>query len=282
MKKSVIRLLAVLLVMLLTACRGGNLPDEPTETQTLTTTQTETTEATETTETTEATETTETEATENEVTEPEETLPEHSALFLPDVPVEDVITYFNEVCLDSEFVNGGDPSIIQKWSEPIFYMLEGSYTAADLLVLQQFEAWLNTVEGFPGISATEDVGAMNMQIHFGSSQDMVNLLGDNFAYMDGGVTFWYMNNEIYRETICYRSDIDQYLRNSVILEEIYNGLGPVQDTELRPDSIIYQQFSQPQCLTPVDELILRLLYHPEIKPGMNAEQCEAVIRSLYY
>ncbi len=267
MKKSLIRLLAVLFVISLTACRGGDLPAEPTETQTPATTQTEATE---------------TEATETEATEPEETRPEHSALFLPDVPVEDVITYFNEVCLDSEFVNGGDPSVIQKWTEPIIYMLEGTYTAADLLVLQGFEAWLNTIEGFPGISATEDVGAMNLRIHFGSAEDMVNILGDNFSYMDGGVTFWYMDNEIYDATICYRADIDQYLRNSVILEEIYNGLGPVQDTQLRPDSIIYQQFSQPQALTSVDELILRLLYHPDIKPGMNAQQCEEVIRSLYY
>jgi hypothetical protein len=32
----------------------------------------------------------------------------------------------------------------------------------------------------------------------------------------------------------------------------------------------------------VDELILKLLYHPEMLPGMNAAQCEEVIRRLYY
>ena len=88
--------------------------------------------------------------------------------------------------------------------------------------------------------------------------------------------------EIYDATICYRTDLDQYLRNSVILEEIYNGLGPIQDTALRPDSLIYQGFSEPQWVTPVDELILKLLYHPSILPGMDAQQCEQVIRSLYY
>jgi hypothetical protein len=30
----------------------------------------------------------------------------------------------------------------------------------------------------------------------------------------------------------------------VILEEVYNGLGPVQDTALRPDSLIYSDFSE--------------------------------------
>ena len=82
--------------------------------------------------------------------------------------------------------------------------------------------------------------------------------------------------------ICIRTDIDQQVRNSVIMEEIYNGLGPVQDTSLRKDSIIYSGFSQPQWLTAVDELIVKLLYHPDIKCGMDAAACESVIRSVYY
>ena len=35
--------------------------------------------------------------------------PEHSSLYLPDNAVEDVILYFNEVCLDAEVNNGGNP-----------------------------------------------------------------------------------------------------------------------------------------------------------------------------
>ena len=87
---------------------------------------------------------------------------------------------------------------------------------------------------------------------------------------------------LFQPSVCIRTDIDQYVRNSVILEEIYNGLGPVQDTILRPDSIIYQEYSEVQDLTLVDWLILRLLYHPDMLCGMDAAQCEAVIRDLYY
>ena len=67
----------------------------------------------------------------------------------------------------------------------------------------------------------------------------------------------------------------------MILEEIYNGLGPIQDTTLRPDSIIWAEYAEPQSLTAVDQLLLRLLYHPEMDPGMDAARCEAVIRELY-
>jgi hypothetical protein len=208
--------------------------------------------------------------------------PEHSELYIPGVSVEDVILYFNEVCLDSEIINSGDPSYVQKWAEPICYSLYGEYTDEDLATLSSFADWLNTIEGFPGISEAQVPENTNLRIHFCSQSEMIDLMGDNYYGMDGAVTFWYLYDEIYDAIICYRTDLDQYLRNSVILEEIYNGLGPIQDTSLRSDSIIYSEFSQPQELTDIDELLLKLLYHPDILPGMNAQQCEQVIRALYY
>lgn len=217
-----------------------------------------------------------------EATEPPVTEPAHASLYIPGVPVEDVITYFSEVCLDSEFVNGGDPSYVQKWTQPIYYTLEGNCTEEDIAVLSAFRDWLNGIEGFPGMFSAGEHQVGNLRICFCTQQEMVDLMGENFEFMDGAVTFWYNHDEIYDAIICYRTEIDQYLRNSVILEEIYNGLGPIQDTVLRPDSIIYQEFSQPQALTALDELILRLLYHPDILPGMDAAQCEQVIRSLYH
>ena len=210
------------------------------------------------------------------------TEPPHSDLYIEGVSVEDVIRYFNEVCLDAEFSSGGDPQKIQKWGAPIKYILDGAYTQEDAAKLNQFAAWLNTIEGFPGMSETKLWAEANMKIYFRNQSGLVALMGNNFAGCDGGVTFWYRNDIIYDATVCYRTDIDQYLRNSVILEEIYNGLGPVQDTSLRKDSIIYSGFSQPQWLTAVDELIVKLLYHPDIKCGMDAAACESVIRSLYY
>ena len=264
MKKRSIILLVLAAVLALSAC-DLSIPPEynattessaPTETQPLTDPSTEPTEAT--------------------------TLPPHSALYIPGLSVEDVITYFNEVCLDAEFNNNGDPSQVQKWTVPIAYTLYGTPTGADLSLLEEFTGWLNTIEGFPGIGETDDPWKANLRIHFCSQQELLALMGSNFENVDGGVTFWYMDNEIYDAIICYRTDLNQYLRNSVILEEIYNGLGPIQDTALRPDSIIYSGFSDPQQLTEIDELILKLLYHPLIRCGMNAAECEAVIRQLYY
>ena len=221
-------------------------------------------------------------------TEPETTGPEndpqsHSPLFIPYVSQDDAILYYNEVVLDAEFVNGGNATLVQKWAYPITYYVYGQPTDEDMQVLNRFTDYLNTIEGFPGIHQAERSNTEKLSIFFCSHQEMVNRLGNNYAGCDGGVVFWYNGiNEIYDATICICTEIDQYVRNSVILEEIYNGLGPVQDTDLRPDSLIFSGYSTPQWLHPIDELILKLLYHPSVKCGMTAAQCKSIIQSLYY
>ena len=218
-----------------------------------------------------------------EAQEPEVTQPEHSPFYIEGVAVEDVILWFNEVCLDSEIYHSGDPSVVQKWTEPIRYSVKGDPTPEDLTVLEGFTQWLNTVKGFPGIARAQPEEWVNLRINFVDAQNLEWIMGPDYSGLDGALTFWYDDdNSIYDCVICVRSDVHQYLRNSVILEELYNGLGPVQDTQLRSDSIIYQQYAEPQSLTEADKLILKLLYHPDMERGMNAEACEAVIRSLYY
>ncbi len=226
-----------------------------------------------------------TEPTTAPTTEPatEPTAPEHSALYLSYLSVEDVIRYFNEVCLRAEIVNAGDPSRLQKWVVPIRYYINGTYTEEDMTTLNNFVSWLNQVEGFPSMHIVDDPVLANLRINFCSPEEYLALMGDNFASTDGGVTFWYNGaNQIYDATIGYRTDLDQKVRNSVILEEIYNGLGPINDTWERMTSIIYAGYSIPQWLSEEDQLIMKLLYHPMMECGMTAAQCEEVIRELYY
>lgn len=206
---------------------------------------------------------------------------EHSELYIEGVSVEEVIEYFNEVCLDAEFVIEGDPSVLQKWESPIYYSIDGYMTGEDEQTLEGFVSWLNTVEGFPGMYEGTADGS-DMQITFCTQEDLLAIMGDNYVNTDGAVEFWYMDDVIYSAKICYRTDIDQMIRNSVIIEEIYNSLGPIQDTWLREDSVIYAGYSTPQQQTEIDELIIRLLYSEDMKCGMNKAQCEEVIRRLYY
>jgi len=209
--------------------------------------------------------------------------PVHSEYYIDGLDVETVIAYFAEVCLDTEFGDKGSASFVQKWVDPIYYTIYDNPTARDMEVLNAYVRELNAIEGFPGMYPAPYDWQSNMEMFFVSEQKFVDVLGSDYVGSWGGVRFWYNGmDEIYSCTIGQRSDIPQYYRDSIILEEIYNGLGPVQDTEMRFDSIIYQWSNENFSMSPEDILILELLYHPDMKCGYNYEQCAAVIRELYY
>ncbi len=208
----------------------------------------------------------------------------HSELYIQGISVEEMIIYFNEVCLDSELSEGGDDSLVQKWCTPLEYKVHGDYTSEDIRILHELSGQLNDIEGFPGIYPAEE-GMPNLNIYFCDQDELNDRMGTiaTTDVLDGAVTFWFNeNNEIIESIICIRSDLGQHLRNSVILEEMYNGLGPIQDTALRSDSVIYQEFATPQYMTETDLVLLKLLYDPRIRCGMDAADCEEIIRHLYY
>ena len=196
-----------------------------------------------------------------------------------------MIKYFNEVVLSIEYSTGsGDPSVVQKWKDPICYYIEGQPTDQDLAALSKLVAQLNTIEGFPGIRQATDL-ERNLGLHFLDRTAFRARFSAviNGEEAEGAVQFWYytLSNTIYQGDIGYRSDIDQKIRDSVIPEEIVNALG-LNDTILRKDSIVYQYASTATELSDVDLVILKLLYHPSMQRGMDAKACEAVIRELYY
>ena len=286
MEKTLRILISLLLLFGLLACTACN-PWEAvipaTEPTTEATTEAPTTE----TPTTEAP-TTEAPTTEAPTeTEPPETEPPHSPLYLPEYSVEDVITYFNEVVLTIEYNNGdGDPSLVQKWLSPMYYRIEGSPSEQDLEVLEDFVAQLNEVPGFPGMEEVTDWESLsNITIYFLDREPFEEIFSDvvHGDFANGAVEFWYYTdtNEIYSASVGICLDVGQERRNSILPEEIVNMLG-ITDTVLREDSIVYQYSDENFTLSDMDWLILKLLYSPEIQCGMNAEECEAVIRELYY
>ena len=75
-------------------------------------------------------------------------------------------------------------------------------------------------------------------------------------------------------------DIPEDARKSILLEEICNILG-FNDTVIREDSVVYQYSNDNTELTDVDWLIMELLYHPDIRPGMTMEECHEILAELY-
>ena len=277
------KFLILLLVLALCGCAAPAAPStEPTTEPTVSVTTVPETTVPETT----VPETTVPETTVPETTVPPTTAPLHSEFYLEDFSVEEIITYFNEVVLQVEYTDGtGDPSRVQKWLQPITCSIQGEPTMEDQQVLEQFFAELNQVPGFPGIRLAQPGEYANMPLSFLDADAFVSEFSQVVNGEDawGACQFWYWTdtNELYEARIGYRTDIPQLDRCSILLEEIVNSIG-ITDTLRRSDSIVYQDSNENLQPSVVDWLILKLLYHPDIQCGMDAQQCEQVIRELYY
>lgn len=212
--------------------------------------------------------------------------PEHSELYMEKYSQEDVIKYFEEVVLQVEYSDGtGNASLVQKWKEPLYYAVYGKPTAKDLEVLEKLFAQLNEIEGFPGVYPVEEGEWASLELRFLDKKNF----NWAFSHITGGgnatgaVQYFYYTdtNDIYTANIGYRTDITQAVRNSVLLEEVINGLG-ITDTVLREDSIVYQYSDSNTTLSDMDWLILKLLYHPSMPFGADSAAVRRCIAELYY
>lgn len=212
---------------------------------------------------------------------PEQPKPVHSDIYVENVSVEEIITYFNEVWLLAD-ENGASYRTIQKWESPIYYQINGVFTEDDITMLNYVFEVLNSIEGFPGIAQATEQGQVNFQIYFCSEPEMVGLLGQSFASNDGGALYWHEEDAINRAVMCCRTDLDQYLRNTAILKNLYKCFGVLKLTDTRPDSVVYNGVNEAQELSSVDETLLRIMYSGKTMYGMTAADTERVIRLLYY
>ena len=100
----------------------------------------------------------------------EENKPIHCSFYSENYSVEDVIKYFDEVVLDSEYSSGdGDVTLVQKWEGPIYYVMEG-HSEKDRLILEGLFDELNKIDGFPGIYKSD--GLVSTTIDFYDDKDI--------------------------------------------------------------------------------------------------------------
>ncbi|WP_323786171.1 DUF2927 domain-containing protein [Thalassovita sp.] len=88
------------------------------------------------------------------------------------------------------------------------------------------------------------------------------------------------NSSDYREAIALiRAEHPELLRKSCIHEELAQGLGLANDSpRARPS--IFNDDDEFSLLTTHDEMLLRILYDPRLRPGMSLRQAHPIIRQI--
>lgn len=166
---------------------------------------------------------------------------------------------------------GDNHSGLVRWEEPLRIYVGGTPTSADLETLDTFCIQLACrVPGLPNISRVEDEFAANVCIYF-VPLNQIKYYNPNYEEGNWGfVTYWYNDWKLDQMVIVIATDVtDQKDRNHLIMEEITNGLGVANDHYEYKDSITYQPWTTVQALSEVDWMMLNMIYHPDIEPGMD-------------
>lgn len=199
---------------------------------------------------------------------------------------EEVVEYFGDVALQTEFAGSSNNSnLLRRWGDPIRCYIYGEPTSEDLLLIDALFAELNNIPGFVGIHIADDSDEANVRIHFATGEEYDDLATQYVSgASDGFATCWYYtdSNRYYEAEVGICMDVTQTTRNSVILEELVQMLGLLNDSYLYEDSIFYQSFNEPQWPSDLDWIMVQLLYHPLIEPGMTYEDCAELIPDILY
>lgn len=202
---------------------------------------------------------------------------------------EEVIGYFNEVCLYGEY--DGFRDCIIKYDKPIRYALYGEPSQEDIAHVEKLMEALNSVEGFPGISPASGDCDPEMKIYFSSetyfeSESACEVPEYSWGYASV-LRYIYgdMKGEITNSDVWISEDAHPQLdRNSVICEEIIQSLGLLNDPEYGYYSIFDQNRNDCEWPSALDWAVISAFYDRSIRPGDNAadalRKAEAFIRGM--
>ncbi|MBN9889593.1 DUF2927 domain-containing protein [Salipiger abyssi] len=230
----------------------------------------------------------------------------------PDTPYTDTMLArnFERIALAEEYERGaglrpsrGELGRVKKWTKPVRVSAEfGALVPEDQRVqdrnmLIQYVNRLNRTTGHP-ISMT--TGAANFHVLFMSEDDKAQIaprirqlvpdvnptaleVFENLPRSIHCLVIAFSENPggyAYGQAIAViRSEHPDLLRRSCIHEEVAQGLGLGNDSpEARPS--IFNDDDEFALLTTHDEMLLKILYDPQLKPGMDADTARPIVKDL--
>ena len=188
---------------------------------------------------------------------------------VPGYTDETVIQYFVEVAMYAEYE--GYRGYLMRYESPIQYCFLGHPDEDDKAQVRALAAALNEVPGFPGISEAENDWDANVKIMFSSQADyeaQFNLHVPGYSWGYSSVWFYTTGAEKGQMSATYVWISDDAWprldRNSIICEELVQGLGLLNDPEYGYYSIFDQNRNDCDWPSDLDWAVVYLLYDPRM------------------
>lgn len=188
------------------------------------------------------------------------------------------LKYFDEIAFTAEH-QVLEPAI-RKWVDDLVIRIEGAPTQQDLEAVDAVIAQLNDLQD--EVRLRKNVFSANVVIRF-APEDTFHTYNQRYVPTNYGF-FWarWIDNQIYAANILIDNSVtSQEARNALILEELTQAMGLMNASSTHPDSVFNDDRGLlRQTLAPIDRQLVRMLYHPQIKPAMTPDEALTVLSQL--
>ena len=183
--------------------------------------------------------------------------------------------YLSEIGFGFEY--GSAAPVLHKWTQDVRIKVHGSPTEADLQTLEQVVSELNSIIEEINLELVDE--AANLEVYFSPRSHFFDI---EPAYLPTNLGFSYARFErdgaIQQGVVLIATDgTTQAERTHLIRAQLTQSLGFYNHSWEHSDSIFYKGWLTTDKYSPLDEATIRLLYQPQLEPGMNRSQ----VRSLY-
>ena len=196
----------------------------------------------------------------------------------------DVIDYFKDIALGFEF--GNTSNITRKWNSEMKVFIGGEPSFELLAEFEKIRTEINelTTDGF-NVTVVNDSLQSNYYIFFGSGTKYAEMFPDeaNLVNSNWGLFYllWNGQNQFYSGhmyvDIIRANSIEQ---KHLLREEFTQSLGFARDSQLYMESIFQSDWTTTIEYAPIDQDLIRFLYHPEMSVGLNELEVDNALREI--
>lgn len=198
---------------------------------------------------------------------------------------EALIDGFVRTVFGSEYRTlGWQSSLVKKFTGPVRFHIDDRTSSGRAEVMKAFVLSLpGLIEGLE-VSLADDPAAANFRIFIVNRRDYQRVVSEaiydrpsaSFAPGKCLVRVVSTVNGIERSDAVLVGDEGDFLFRRCMVEEVLQGLGPVNDDPGLSESV-FNDGSKHSTVTDFDRYLLNALYHPTIKPGMTELQVRRIL-----
>ena len=192
-----------------------------------------------------------------------------------------VIEYFKDIALGFEF--GSASEITRKWESNMKVFVGGDPAPELMSELESIKNEINALatDGFQ-IEIVSDSSESNYYAFFGSAKAYVNLYPNSSSFAESNWGLFFLSWDFTNVFIGGHMYVDIERANlaeqkHLLREELTQSLGLAKDSPQYDDSIFQSFWTTSLTYTKMDEDLIRLLYHPNMRPGLNEFEVEPIL-----